>query len=109
MKLLTEEILQKFKEQGDTSEMLPEDIKIIAKYFTPDGSATWYMYEYNPKTKVFFGYANLGIPEFAECGTIALKELESVRGVFGLSVERDRYYGYKHTLKEVIDATEAMI
>jgi len=102
MKLLTKEILEAFEKQGDVSEKDPSEIKIIVKYFNPTGSGTWYCYEYYPEDKVFMCYANLGMPEFAECGTVSLKELEELESPFGLGIERDLYFG-EHTLQEVID------
>jgi len=108
MKLLTKAILKAFEKQGDTSEKEPKDIKIICKFFNPAGAGMWYMYEYNPEDKIFWGFANLGWPEMAECGTIALQELEEIRLPFGLKIERDLHYG-DHTLQEVIDENEKMI
>jgi hypothetical protein len=102
MELLTKEILKKFKDQGDTSNMKPEDIKIIVKYFSPVGSAMWWCYEYNEKDRIFWCFAFLGNSDFAECGTLSLDELESVELPYGLKIERDMWYGYDHTLAEVI-------
>jgi hypothetical protein len=92
-----------FARQGDCSQKEPKDIKIIAKYFNPTGAASWYCYEYDPKTRIFWGYANLGDKEMAECGAISLDELESVKGLFGLGIERDLHFGKEHTLAEVIE------
>lgn len=102
MQLLTKEILGAFKKQGDTSNKKPDEIKIIVKFFNPAGAGTWYCYEFNEEDGIFWCYANLGMPEFAECGTVALEELESIKGAFGLGIERDLHFG-EHTLQEVID------
>jgi len=106
MKLLTKEVLNAFEKQGDTSNMKPDEIKIIAKFFNPVGRGTWYCYEYDTRNRIFWGYVNLGDPQFAECGTISLDELEGVRLLMGLGIERDRHFG-DYTLQEVIDKVEA--
>jgi len=104
MKLLTKKILDAFKKQGDTSEMTAEEIKVIAKYFTPVGNSTWYLYEYNEEDRIFMCFANLGDPTFAECGTVSLDELESLKLPFGLGIERDMYFDPgDYTLKQVMD------
>ena len=54
MKLLTEEIKQKFVEVGRQENV--DDPVIVAKFFDPQGSWTWYATEYDPKNKIFFGY-----------------------------------------------------
>lgn len=102
MKLLTKEILDAFKKQGDTSNKKASDIKIVVKYFNSTGAGTWYCYEYDPENKIFMCFANLIGDDCAECGSLSLKELESLRLPFGLTIERDLYFG-KHTLQEVID------
>lgn len=107
MKLLTKEILEAFKKQGYTGDKKPEDIKIILKLFNPSGAGTWYCYEYEPENRIFWCYANLGNSTFAECGTVSLDELESIKfPPFGLGVERDMHFG-KHTLKEVMDKVQS--
>jgi len=102
MKLLTKEIIKEFEKQGYTGNKDPKDIKITCKFFNPAGAGTWYCYEYDPKDKIFWCYADLGDPVFAECGTVSLEELENIKLPFGLGIERDLYFG-EHTLKEVMD------
>jgi hypothetical protein len=102
MKPLTKEVLDAFQAQGDTSGKQPADIKIIARFFMPDGAATWYAAEYDPATREFWGFANLGDDTCAELGSFSFDELAAVRGRLHLPVERDRYFS-NHTLQEVID------
>lgn len=102
MKLLTQEILNKFKRQGDTSKKNPEDIKIIVKFFNPTGIGNWYATEWRPDAKVFFGYVSLFNDHNDELGYFSLEELESFTGQFGLGIERDMYFG-DYTLKEIMD------
>ena len=96
MELLTKELREKFPPLRATEGKKPEDIKIIAKFFDPTGSWTWYPVEFEKDT--FFGYVR-GFEN--EMGYFSLKELESITGQFGLGIERDLYFG-KHTLAEVM-------
>ena len=108
MKLLTKEILDAFKKQGDTSEKEGSEIKVICKFFNPTGCGTWYCYEYFPDDRIFMGYAELGDLQCAECGTISLDELEEFKGRFGLGIERDKNFPIgKMTLDEVRDAVQS--
>lgn len=93
MKLLTKEIIKRFETIGRQEES--SDPIVVAKFFTPDSSCTWYATEFEPESGIFFGWANLGDPTCAEFGSFALSELESVRGRLGLPVERDRHCGEK--------------
>lgn len=80
----------------------PEDQKTgvaLVKYFTPDGSATWYLSEYMPEDDVFYGYCDLG-NGFPELGYVSRKELRETRGKMGLHIERDYYYKPR-TLNEI--------
>jgi len=104
MKLITKELEMKFAKQGDTSMKDAKDIKIIAKYFNPFGQGTWYCFEYDPEDKIFVAFVNLIGPEFAEIGNVSLNELqELVIPPLGLGIERDLYFGYDHTLEEIMD------
>jgi len=102
VKLLTSEIIAEFKKQGDTSQKKAEKIRIICKYFNPCGAGTWYCYEYIPEDRIFWCFADLGMPDCAECGTVSLTELEETRLPFGLGIERDLYFSVgKYTLQEI--------
>ncbi len=91
MKLMTKELLQRFEKVG-TQEKVDDPI-VIAKYFNPTGGQTWYATEYNPQEHMFFGYVSLFNDHNDEWGSFSLDELESVRGHFGLGIERDLYCG----------------
>ena len=96
MKLLTKELLNRFKEVGSQEEI--ENPIIIVKYFNPCGSATWYATEYNEEEKLFFGLCDLfgsGNSDCAELGYFSLEELESIKLPFGMKIERDLYFGEK--------------
>lgn len=91
MKLLTKEIIAKFEKTGrqeDTTNPL-----IILKIFNPAGGETWYMTEYDPENKEFYGYITGSWTD--EWGYSSLEKMEAVKGPIGIGLERDRYFGYK--------------
>ena len=93
MKLLNDEIIKRFKTVG--SQKNDKNPLVIAKFFNPCGSGTWYATEYNAKDKIFFGYVSLFGDHNDEWGGFSLEELESVKGFGGLGIERDLYCGEK--------------
>jgi len=97
MELLTKEIRQKFKQVGSQENVeLGEQICIV-KFFDPTGSWTWYATEFDGKD-TFFGLVD-GFE--LEWGDFSLSELKSIKGAFGLGIERDLYGGYPKKLSEV--------
>jgi hypothetical protein len=66
-----------------------QDKVLHIKLFTPDSNWTWYIAEYDPKTKIAFGYVR-GFE--AEWGDFSLEEIAEVRGALGLPIERDLYF-----------------
>jgi Protein of unknown function (DUF2958) len=68
-----------------------KDQIIHVKFFTPWTGWTWFVTEGSQEDEdfIFFGYV-IG-PE-AEWGYFSLRELESVRGPAGLTIERDLYF-----------------
>lgn len=97
MMLLTQEIRRKFPPLYATEIKDPKDIPIIAKFFTPDSSWTWYATEFDGED-TFFGYV---VGHEKEMGYFSLAELKSARGKMGLPIERDRWFS--GTLAEVMD------
>ncbi len=89
MKLLTKELQRQFPKLYQTEETPAEEKIVIAKYFHPFSSWTWYAVEYDPDNRLFFGLVDGGEKEW---GYFSLDELESVR-VNGLPMERDLYFG----------------
>ena len=89
MLLLTKELEKKFEKQGDTSMNELEDTKVIAKFFITGSNYTWFAFDYNPETKMFFGCVH-GMEK--ELGYFSLAELKEVKGAFGLGIERDRHF-----------------
>jgi hypothetical protein len=78
------------------NEHLGLDAVAPVKFFTPDANWTWYPTEHDGED-LFFGLVS-GFD--VELGYFSLSELESVRGPFGLAIERDRYYQPK-TLRDL--------
>jgi hypothetical protein len=64
------------------------DPMVVCKFFTPDSSWTWYVTEFDGED-LFFGFV---VGHFPELGYFSLRELESVRGPFGLPIERDLWW-----------------
>lgn len=86
MKLLTNELRETIP--ALYSQENEKDPTVVAKFFTPDSSFTWYVLEFDGED-LFFGYVE---GQFSELGYFSLSELESVRGALGLPVERDRWF-----------------
>ncbi|MEA3253286.1 MAG: DUF2958 domain-containing protein [Pseudomonadota bacterium] len=104
MKLLTTSIREKLLRNGRINAALIEegreqaDFLPVVKLFTPDANCTWLLTELDPEDPdIATGLCDLGLG-FPELGPVRISELESVRGAFGLPVERDRHFAPVHTL-----------
>jgi hypothetical protein len=86
MKLLTKEMEKRFAELGRQDH---PDAIVVAKFFSPVSAWTWYATEYDPEYREFFGLVK-GFE--TELGPFSLDELESVKGPFGLGIERDLHF-----------------
>ena len=97
MKLLTKALVKKLPalySQEDNP-----DPMVVCKFFTPDAGWTWYAIEGSPvdengyydtdKEKVDFVFFGLVAGLEVELGYFSLSELKSIRGKYGLPVERD--------------------
>jgi hypothetical protein len=100
-------------------ELMPDDIRIrllangevnaetdpvpVVKFFDPNGAATWLITEMMPDGDTLFGLCDLGMDE-PELGTVRLSELESVKGRFGLGIERDLWFRPRFTLAAYAEA-----
>lgn len=75
----------------------------IVKLFTPDAGATWLLTELDPEDPdIAFGLCDLGMG-FPELGSVSLSEITSVRGPFGLPVERDLHFKPDRPLSRYAD------
>ena len=90
MKLMTKTLEKRFARVGSQANVKAP--LIIAKFFNPAGAGTWYATEYDPKTRIFFGYVSIFGDWNDEWGYFSLDELASYRGKFGLGIERDLYF-----------------
>src|SRR5688572_19579631 len=98
MKLLTTPIREQLLRNGRIQAALAEEAKPdadflpVVKLFTPDANCTWLLSELDPEEPdIAFGLCDLGMG-CPELGSVRISELESVRGAFGLPVERDRHF-----------------
>lgn len=112
MKLLTKDLRAKLIANGRLQEPLrgtPQEIDFrpVVKLFNPSGAGTWLLTEIDPDDEdIAFGLCDLGLG-CPEIGSVSLSELESVRGPFGLGIERDRYFEADKTLLEYARAAWA--
>ena len=95
MKLLTQELEEKFKQYPlGSQDGKMGNAELIAKFFNPTGAGTWYITEGSKLDNgdyEMFGYCHLGDDEFAEFCSILLSELENIELPLGLSIEQDLY------------------
>ena len=88
MKLITQTLKERFAQIGRQDQK--QDPIVVAKFFDPAGSASWWVTEYDPETNCCFGYVT-GL-QFDEWGYFSVNELEAIRRPFGLGIERDRHF-----------------
>jgi len=86
MKLLTKELQEKIPELYATEDTPQEKRILQLRYFTPDSNWSWYVTEYDPIEKIFFGLV-IGFEK--EWGYFSLEELENIKGPLGLHIERE--------------------
>ena len=86
MKLITKAIAKKLPKLNSQENNV--DPKAIVKFFQPWGEWTWYGIEWDGED-MFFGYV---VGWEKELGYFSLKELKSLKGPFGLKIERDLWW-----------------
>ena len=74
------------------------DAQPIVKFFCPWGAATWLISEWDGQDTMF-GLCDMG-HGCVELGYVSLSELRSIRGPFGLTIERDLYFTPNRTMEE---------
>jgi Protein of unknown function (DUF2958) len=90
MKLLTEALRKKLPPIKSTENQ--KDPMVIAKFFTPWTGWTWWAIEGSPTEGGDFEFFGLVDGLEKELGYFSLRELESIRGPGGLTIERDLYW-----------------
>lgn len=104
MKLFTKAIEAKLLKNGEKGDV---DLEPVVKVFTPDANATWLLASIDPENPdLAFGLCDLGLG-FPELGYVSLSELRSIRGRFGLPVERDRFFKANKKLSEYASEAES--
>jgi Protein of unknown function (DUF2958) len=79
------------------------DFPPLVKLFNPCGAATWLLSELDPDDPdIAFGLCDLGFG-FPELGSVSLREIEGVRGVLGIGIERDLHFRPTKTLSAYAD------
>ena len=84
MKLLTDSIKNEAEKQYPKADDMNQ--KVVAKFFDPVGSWTWYLMNKDPESDYCWGIVD-GMA--VEMGSFGLTELEEHTGHFGLGIERD--------------------
>lgn len=90
MKLLTQEIIKSLPPLY-SQEKNPDPL-VRVKFFTPWSNWTWYATEGQKDEDGDWRFSGLVKGQETELGYFVLSELESVRGPFGLKIERDMYF-----------------
>ena len=92
-KLITAEQHAKLLANGRKSADDPDfDPFPVVKLFTPDGACTWLLTELDAaEPDIAFGLCDLGLG-YPELGSVRISEIKTLRGRFGLPVERDKFF-----------------
>lgn len=103
MKLILQSQQKQLFKNGSIS-LKGQDHYPVVKLFTPWAGATWLLSEIDPETPdIAFGLCDLGLG-MTELGYVSLAELQSLRGMFGLRVERDMHFRSKYPLSIYTEA-----
>ena len=88
MELMTREIEKEAQAQYPKGSDL--DQMVVAKFFDPQGSWTWYVLNQDPNDPDYLWGIVKGFE--VEMGSFSLSELKNFKGRFGLGIERDIYF-----------------
>ncbi len=88
MLLMTKEISKQAQEQYALGSDMKQ--KVVAKFFDPSGSWTWYLMNQDPDDKDYLWGIVHGFE--VEMGSFSLSELQNLKGRFGLGIERDKFF-----------------
>lgn len=88
MQLMTKEIADQLQRQYPMGSDVDQQL-VIAKFFDPCGSWTWYAMNMSEDGDYIWGI----VKGFAiEMGSFSLSELQNYKGRWGLGIERDLYF-----------------
>jgi len=85
--LLPARIAKNIPKLGETLEQ--DDPVVHVKWFTASSSWTWYVIEFDPESRIAYGFVCGHEDEF---GTFSLTEILELRRSLGLTVERDLWF-----------------
>lgn len=80
-----------------------DQVKPACKLFAPWGAATWLITSIEEDGDTLWAICDLGLGE-VEYGTVSLREITSVRGRFGLKIERDLHWTADKNAREYLEA-----
>jgi hypothetical protein len=105
MKLLTKALRNKLPPLYANEALGLADLAVVVvKFFTPWTNWTWYATEFDGEDR-FFG---LVCGHEREMGYFSLSELESIKGPFGLKIERDLHWTPK-PIRECKDTSASAV
>jgi hypothetical protein len=104
MKLITDELKQRFKEIGNQRDV--DDPLVITRFFVQGKGMRWYVTEYCEETNCCYAYIT-NIPWHdgtlhEEWSTVSIDTLEQMKLPFLLTIERDK--GFKETRFDTLKA-----
>ena len=105
MKLITKKIEHQLIQQGRRAQYGDDtsDHKPVLKLFVPWSVGTWLISEIDPDDMdTMFGLCDLGMG-CPELGYVSLSEIKSVKGPFGLKIERDMHFKATKSLTAYAD------
>ena len=88
MELITKSIEKELQAQYPLGNDLSQ--KVVAKFFDPCGSWTWYAMNQDPEDPDYLWGIVKGFE--VEVGSFSLSDLQSFKGPFGIGIERDLYF-----------------
>lgn len=113
MKLITKRQMDRLAANGRVNAARMEgdgdtvDFKPVVKLFCPWGTASWLLTKIDPEEPdIAFGLCDLGMG-CPEIGSVRLSELQAIRGIGRLRIERDRFFTASKTLSAYANEARA--
>ena len=101
MELITKEILETLPPIYGTEKTATDWKEIKLKLFCPWSTFRWYIVEYDPETDEAFGFTTSHLCPEGELGYINVAELRTLKGPFGLKIERDIHWDNTTIIQDV--------
>ena len=90
MELMPQKIKDQIPKLYETESQI--DPIVYVKLFTPDANWSWFITELSIDKDICFGLVISPFIKDGEMGYFSLNELKTVRGKFGLPIERDLWF-----------------